>query len=438
MRRLSISRVLLLIQLLVAQTRVAADFIHEIAGKTKPGIVEIFTSDSSGKLKKALTRFFVSPDGLVVTSQHVIEDASLIMALNNEAVFLFYRLVSHPARTDLALLKFYVPDVSFLRLGKSTSANEGQRVVVIGSATGAVGSVSDSIMSAFRENHSLIQINAPISHVSSESPVMDENGQVTRVATPHRVEGQNLDFSGPLEKVSAEVTEPPSEQAADPEPPSPAMDAEAYFDRGTGLLHKKEYRSAINDFSKVIQLAPNYAAPYFSRGLAYYKLGEFERAINDYNEVIRIDCNNDRAHDHRELASDYYNRGLAYYHQGVFEKAIDDFSEVILLDSNNAHAYYNRGGAYYRQSQFGKAISDYNEAIRLGRDNAETYYNLGLAYSKQRKFDKAISSYSAAIRLNPNHAKAYKNRALAYLRAGKSENAACRSMPIRSLNTCLI
>ena len=63
MRRLSISHVLLLIQLLVAQTHVAADFIHEIAGKTKPGIVEIFTSDSSGKLKKALTRFFVSPDG---------------------------------------------------------------------------------------------------------------------------------------------------------------------------------------------------------------------------------------------------------------------------------------------------------------------------------------------------------------------------------------
>ena len=110
------------------------------------------------------------------------------------------------------------------------------------------------------------------------------------------------------------------------------LDAEAYFDSGTGLLRKKEYWPAIKAFSKAIQLAPNYAAPYFSRALAYYDLAEFERAINDYSEVIRIDCQRARTPDDRQLASDYYNRGLAYYRQGAFEKAISDFSEVILLD----------------------------------------------------------------------------------------------------------
>ncbi len=341
MRRLSISHVLLLVYFMLAQTDVAEDSIHEIAGKNKSGIAEIAASDSSGDLKTAPTRIFTSPDGLI------------------------------------------------------------------------------------RKNRWLIQLTAPISHLPSESPVTSENWPVTRVATPRRIEGQNLDFSMSVDEVSAEVMESPSEQVADPdpEPSSLALDAEAYLDSGTGLLRKKEYWPAIKAFSKAIQLAPNYAAPYFSRALAYYDLAEFERAINDYSEVIRIDGNRAQTHDDRQLASDYYNRGLAYYRQGAFEKAISDFSEVILLDPNDAHAFYNRGGAYYRRRQFDKAISDYNEVIRLGRDNAETYYNLGLAYSKQRKFKEAISNYSAAIRLNPNHAKAYKNRALAYLRVGNSENA---------------
>ena len=274
-----------------------------------------------------------------------------------------------------------------------------------------------------RKNRWLIQLTAPISHLPSESPMTSKNWSVASVATPHRIEGQNLDYSLPVEEVSAEVMASPSEQAANPEPSSLSLDADAYLDSGTGLLRKKQYWPAIKAFSKAIQLAPNYAAPYFSRAFAYYDLAEFERAISDYSEVIRIDGHRTPTPDDRQLASDYYNRGLAYYRQGAFEKAIGDFSKVILLDPNDVHAYYNRGGAYYRQSQFEKAISDYNEVIRLGRNNAEIYYNLGLAYSKQRKFKEAIRNYSAAIRLNPNHAKAYKNRALAYLRAGHSENA---------------
>jgi S1-C subfamily serine protease len=48
-----------------------------------------------------------------------------------------------------------------------------------------------------------MQITAPISHGSSGSPVMDETGQVIRIATLGIAEGQNLNFAIPVEKVSA-------------------------------------------------------------------------------------------------------------------------------------------------------------------------------------------------------------------------------------------
>jgi serine protease Do len=85
--------------------------------------------------------------------------------------------------------------VPFLKLGNSTNAVEGQQVIVIGSPEGLQGTVTEGIISAFRENRSMIQITAPISHGSSGSPVNDENGQVIGVATLVAKEGQNLGFA---------------------------------------------------------------------------------------------------------------------------------------------------------------------------------------------------------------------------------------------------
>ena len=197
--------ILVLLGLLNAASR--ADSIPEIVVKAKPAIVEIVTSDATGKPKTLGTGFFVSPDGLVVTNQHVIESAGAITAVNNNgAIFLLERVVIQPPGVDLVVLKFHATDVPFLTLGKSTTAVEGQKVIVIGNPTGPTGTVSDGIISAFRESRSLIQITAPISHGSSGSPVMDETSELVRqrkfvgVVNKHW-QGVSHDVGGPLDSV---------------------------------------------------------------------------------------------------------------------------------------------------------------------------------------------------------------------------------------------
>jgi S1-C subfamily serine protease len=240
--------------LLLGQTPARADTIPEIVGKTKPAVVEIVTIDQKGSPNRLGTGFFISPDGEVVTNRHVVEGAGSIAAINNNgAMFLFERVVAQPAGMDLAILKFRATAVPFLTLGKSTTAVEGQKVIVIGNPTGLTGTVSDGIISAFRENRSLIQMTAPISPGSSGSPVMDEKGGALGIATLQSLEGQNLNFAIAVEKVSAALLQPPSVPTA-----------------------------AIN---------ANDANAYFNRGLAHYKQGEFSNAIRDYNEAIRINPN---------------------------------------------------------------------------------------------------------------------------------------------------
>ena len=414
-----LSRALIVVLLVFLKMPLRADSIPEIVAKAKPAIVEIVVTDATGAPKTLGTGFFVSPDGLVVTNFHVVQGASSIAAIHNiGAVFIFQKTVAQPSGVDLAVLKFQANDVPFLKLGRSIDNVEGERVIVIGNPTGLTGSVSDGISSAFRENRSLIQITAPISQGSSGSQVMDEKGELIGVARLENTQGQNWNFAIAVEKVSAALMQPSNGQFSGPAlpkvTPTPAIDADAHFDRGMAFLERREYDKAINEFSEAIRLDPNYVPAYVSRGNAYGIHGAVDRAINDFTEAIRLDPN---------VAIIYFNRGNAYYDHGNLDKASSDYSEAIRLDPNFARAYVGRADVIREQGNLDKAIFDYNEAIRLDSNDADAYCNRGNAYLSHGDLDKAISDYDEAIRLDPNLALAYVGRGNAHTKQGNLDAA---------------
>jgi S1-C subfamily serine protease len=184
-----------------------ADSIPEIVAKAKPAIVEIVAIDAAGAPMKFGTGFFISRDGLAVTNFHVIDGAASLKAVGTDgSIFAFQRLVAQGTGVDLALLQFQVTDVPFLRLGTSADKVEGEKVIVIGNPTGFTGTVSDGVISAFREKRSMIQISAPISLGSSGSPVLDAGGKVIGVATLIAKEGQNLNFAIAVEQLSTIIS----------------------------------------------------------------------------------------------------------------------------------------------------------------------------------------------------------------------------------------
>jgi tetratricopeptide (TPR) repeat protein len=409
-----LSRALIVVFLVFLKMPLRADSIPEIVAKAKPAIVEIVVTDATGAPKTLGTGFFVSPDGLVVTNFHVVQGASSIAAIHNiGAVFIFQKTVAQPSGVDLAVLKFQANDVPFLKLGRSIDNVEGERVIVIGNPTGLTGSVSDGIISAFRENRSLIQITVPISQGSSGSPVMDEKGEVIGVATLENTQGQSLNFVIAVEKVSAALMQPPNEQFSGPTlptvTPTRAIDADAHFDSGMAFLERQEYDKAINDFTEAIRLDPNVAIIYFNRGNAYYDQGNLDKASSDYNEAIRLNPNFARA---------YVGRGDVIREQGNLDKAISDYNEAIRLEPNYVPAYDGRGRAYGSSGNYDKAISDFTEAIRLDPNLAPAYCSRGYAYDMHGNFEKAISDYNEAIRLDPNSALAYVGRGNAYTKKG--------------------
>ena len=73
----------------------------------------------------------------------------------------------------------------------------GQKVVAIGSPLGLFNSVSNGIISGFRdmETVSMIQFTAPVSHGSSGGALLDMYGDLIGIITAGFDDGQNLNLA---------------------------------------------------------------------------------------------------------------------------------------------------------------------------------------------------------------------------------------------------
>lgn len=108
--------------------------------------------------------------------------------------------------------------------------------------------------------------------------------------------------------------------------------ASLHYNRGWEYDEKGEYKRAIEDYDRAIELnpRPNY---YTNRGLAYSSLDDFDRAIEDYDEAIRLDAKH---------AVAWNNRGVAYEKKGDLQRALRNFTEAIRLDPDYQKAIDNR------------------------------------------------------------------------------------------------
>jgi protein O-mannosyl-transferase len=172
----------------------------------------------------------------------------------------------------------------------------------------------------------------------------------------------------------------------------------AYYNRGTAYADLGNYRQAIEDYDKVVEINPKYKEAYNNRGNASAILGNYRQAIGDYDKAIEINPKDEKAYNNRGnayllLGNDrqaigdynmaieinpkytevYFNRGHAYSNLGNYRQAIEDFDKGIEINPNDEKAFYNRGNAYWHLGNYGQAIEDMKIAARSGHKNAQDF-----------------------------------------------------------------
>ncbi len=132
--------------------------------------------------------FVIDPSGLIVTNNHVIEDADQITVTLNDGTTLPAKLIGRDDKTDLALLRVKPSrPLPAAHWGDSDKARVGDWVMAIGNPFGLGSTVTAGIVSARNRDinagpyDQFIQTDAPINRGNSGGPLFDMNGNVVGV-----------------------------------------------------------------------------------------------------------------------------------------------------------------------------------------------------------------------------------------------------------------
>ncbi len=161
--------------------------------------------------------FLISPDGYVVTNNHVVTGRDGQQAVDKITVILSdrkeyqARLIGRDSLSDIALLKIDGKGLPYVRFGNSEQIRVGDWVVAIGNPFGLGGSVTAGIVSALHRNigagqyDRYIQTDASINMGNSGGPLFDLSGNVVGINTAiYSPTGGNigLGFAIPAEDAS--------------------------------------------------------------------------------------------------------------------------------------------------------------------------------------------------------------------------------------------
>ncbi len=171
---------------------------EEVFAQASPSVGRVLSYDVQGRASSQGTGFLVSADGLMVTNEHVIEQAARItVQLPGDETPRRATIVSINRGHDLALLRVSgLREAKALLLAEQTPA-VGQRVYALGNPHGLDSTFSQGIVSSVRwfEGVRVVQTTAAISPGSSGGPLLDGQGQVIGINTFQHREGQSLNFA---------------------------------------------------------------------------------------------------------------------------------------------------------------------------------------------------------------------------------------------------
>lgn len=155
----------------------------------------------------------VSPDGYIITNNHVVENASkIVVRLKNQKTY-DAELIGHDAESDLAVIKINEKNLNAVVYGNSKDVKVGQISLIIGNPLGKLGgTVTLGIISAVDRNitidghsMSLIQTDASVNPGNSGGGMFNDKGQLIGIVVAKtggaNVEG--LGFAIPVDKVKA-------------------------------------------------------------------------------------------------------------------------------------------------------------------------------------------------------------------------------------------
>ena len=218
------------------------------------------------------------------------------------------------------------------------------------------------------------------------------------------------------------------------------QNAKQYYKAGKDFIDTKNFKDAVEQFTKAIEIDPDYTDAYIERAIAYERIDKLENAADDYNRAIVFEQKDPEI---------FYGAARINYKLGNYEEAkkfieksmslkskylealqlqvkilieLEDYmnaltaaKKALILKDNSYNNYYH-GIVSEKLKNYNQAEIDYQKAIAKNKGFVEPYVALASLRLQMNKLDQAIENCNKAISLDPENTDAYLVRSKVYIK----------------------
>lgn len=385
--------------------------------------------------------FLAGSDGAVVTNLHVIDGAGeLTVTLYDGTRFEDVAVRAFDVERDLAVLAIDLPErapeLTIAELGDTAGVKPGARILVIGNPLGLERTVTEGIVSAWRDGESaegiplppgrLLQISAAISPGSSGGPVFDDRGRVIGVATAGVLWGlAGLNFAVPIDEVPALLAE---DEAMDLDSFRDRLDdvrrelARPHYDDARIAYDRGDPEEAATRLDEALRLFPRYDEALLLSGRISLESGRFELAEQRFDQAVKVDEYSPEAWYWLGRA----RRALALAGDDALRlaQAEDAFERALGIDSRHARAAYELAMIEIGKGSVERARQLLESAVENEAGFVDALYLLGELHLGMGRPDEAQEQFEKALWEDEDHALSHFGMARLYMERERTMDGA--------------
>jgi|WetSurSiteA1Bulk_404760.scaffolds.fasta_scaffold02112_3 tetratricopeptide (TPR) repeat protein len=192
-----------------------------------------------------------------------------------------------------------------------------------------------------------------------------------------------------------------------------AQNAKQFYKTGLTFVKAGNHQDAIDQFTKALDLDPEYVDAYIERARSYEANGDIEKAAADMKRTLAFDQKNP------EL---FYDAARLNYSLGHYQSALDLVTHCTLLDKKSDAAFRLLAQILIALEDYSNALVAVDKALGI-KDNPENNFCRGQVYEKMKNYNQAEADYSKALVKNDMFTEAYLALAALRLQLNKTAEA---------------